>query len=246
MISEKCAHFAWYTHEVGDLFLQVEKKQLEYALSQIYGFHLVEIAQPNFAHLVNTSPISHRVFITEGDAQVWPCSLLRSSQIHLPLLNDSIDAIVLPHALESTIDPHQLLRETYRALIPEGHVVITGFNPMSTWGMWYYGARKLKGLPATERLYTISKIAEWLMLLNFQIITKEYFYYRPPILNSKIRKNLKFVESLGPRYWPLFGGGYLIVAVKRLARMKPIIPKWAQPKIWTRPIRVAKPSTRDF
>jgi len=40
----------------------------------------------------------------------------------------------MPHTLEFTNDPHQVLREVDRVLIPEGHVVILAFNP---WSLWY-------------------------------------------------------------------------------------------------------------
>ncbi|MCQ4062135.1 class I SAM-dependent methyltransferase, partial [Klebsiella pneumoniae] len=53
----------------------------------------------------------------------------------LPFESQSLDMIVLPHVLEFSEDPHQLLREVERVLMPEGRVVITGFNPMSLWGL---------------------------------------------------------------------------------------------------------------
>jgi hypothetical protein len=43
--------------------------------------------------------------------------------------------VVLPHTLELARDPHQTLREVERVLVPEGRVVITGFNPASLWGL---------------------------------------------------------------------------------------------------------------
>ena len=44
--------------------------------------------------------------------------------------------VVLPHVLEFEANPHQVLRESERVLIGEGHVVILGFNPWSLWGLW--------------------------------------------------------------------------------------------------------------
>ncbi len=49
---------------------------------------------------------------------------------------DSIDLVFLPHTLEFSADPHQVLRETERVLIPEGRVIILGFNPLSSLGLW--------------------------------------------------------------------------------------------------------------
>ena len=47
----------------------------------------------------------------------------------------SLDLVVLPHALELARDPHLTLREVERVLVPEGRVVIAGFNPASLWGL---------------------------------------------------------------------------------------------------------------
>ena len=59
----------------------------------------------------------------------------------LPFPENSLDLIVLPHALEFTSDPHQLLREVYRAMRAEGQIVISGFNPFSLFGAKRYFGR---------------------------------------------------------------------------------------------------------
>ncbi len=41
---------------------------------------------------------------------------------------------MLPHVLEFAAEPHRILREVERVLVPEGQVVIAGFNPLSLWG----------------------------------------------------------------------------------------------------------------
>jgi SAM-dependent methyltransferase len=54
----------------------------------------------------------------------------------LPFAAHSIDLVVMAHVLEFHDDPHQILREVERVLIPEGEVlIITGFNPISIWGL---------------------------------------------------------------------------------------------------------------
>ena len=60
----------------------------------------------------------------------------------LPFASQSIDLVALPHVLEFTDDPHEVLREVARVLMPEGRLIITGFNPLSLWGM-RQGMRRL-------------------------------------------------------------------------------------------------------
>ena len=53
----------------------------------------------------------------------------------LPFPANSLDLVVLPHTLELHADPQPTLREVERVLVPEGRVVISGFNPASLWGL---------------------------------------------------------------------------------------------------------------
>ena len=47
----------------------------------------------------------------------------------LALAEDSIDVVVLHHVLEFSSDPHQVLREVKRVLIPNGKLFVIGINP---------------------------------------------------------------------------------------------------------------------
>lgn len=46
----------------------------------------------------------------------------------LPFLPPALILAVLPHTLEFCADPHATLREVERVLVPEGRVVISGFE----------------------------------------------------------------------------------------------------------------------
>ena len=41
----------------------------------------------------------------------------------LPIASNSIDLLLLPHVLEFSVNPHQILREVQRVLMPDGHAV---------------------------------------------------------------------------------------------------------------------------
>ena len=60
------------------------------------------------------------------------------------------------------------------------------------------------------------------------------FYYRPPILNRQILKKLEKLEKIGSKAWPFLGGGYTVVAVKRVViPLTPIRAPWkAKQKVW--------------
>src|SRR4029079_10049253 len=59
---------------------------------------------------------------------------LRADFRDLPIASNCADLVVLPHVVEFSEDPHQILREVARVLVPEGRVVVACFNPWSLWG----------------------------------------------------------------------------------------------------------------
>ena len=59
----------------------------------------------------------------------------RRRPLQLPLASQSVDLVVLPHVLEFHAEPHEMLREADRVMMPEGQLVISGFNTASLWGL---------------------------------------------------------------------------------------------------------------
>lgn len=86
----------------------------------------------------------------------------------LPFASESIDLIILPHAFEFAENPHMILREVDRVLIPEGQVIISGFNPASLWGL-RQSIGKLTGayfLPSYAEFIGLPRLKDWLKLLT--------------------------------------------------------------------------------
>jgi SAM-dependent methyltransferase len=99
----------------------------------------------------------------------------------LPLPNNSLDALVLHHALEIADDPRGVLREAARVVAPGGRVIVCAFNPLSLWGLRRSYARiapdAFKGL----HLLTTFRLLDWLALLGFDVQgTPRYLQYGLP------------------------------------------------------------------
>ena len=89
----------------------------------------IRIRRPKSRPGVASLPSANRgLHAPEGRSTVW-CDLL-----DLPFEAQSVDLLVMPHTLEFTSDPHRLLREAERVLMPEGRLIILGFNSLSLWG----------------------------------------------------------------------------------------------------------------
>ena len=148
----------------------------------------------------------------------------------LPFDSNSLDLVVLPHALELARDPHLALREVERVLVPEGRVVIVGFNPNSLWGLrqqighWRQrlraGAPRGLFLPSAGEYMRHRRLRDWLRLLSFEVEEARFGCYRPPVSSQRWLARFEWLERLGDRWWPAFGAVYVVVAVKRVRGMR--------------------------
>ena len=144
--------------------------------------------------------------------------------------SDSLDIVILPHVLEYSLEPHQVLREVERVLIAEGHVVILGFNPWSFWNLFRVFNFWKKPAQWNSHFLAASRVIDWLTLLGFDVVQQEGYFYQLPIQNNKIVKKLGFLEKIGQRLWPKMGAGYVLVARKRVETLTPIRPRWRSQK----------------
>lgn len=142
-----------------------------------------------------------------------------------------------------TEDPHQVLREVERVLVPEGHVIITGFNPYSLWGARQYFARLGASayLPRAGRFMSLPRIKDWLKLLSFDIERGQYGCYAPSVRSERWLARWRFLEKAGDRWWPFLGAVYMLTAVKRVRGMRLVGAVWKRKE---EPQRRLAPATR--
>ena len=151
---------------------------------------------------------------------------LLANPVALPFASGSLDLVVLPHTLELSIDPHAALREVERVLVPEGSVVISGFNPFSLWGARRLVAKRTAAVPWTGHFRSAMRIRDWLTLLGFEVQGSAFGAYAPPAGSPSWLERWRFMDRAGPRWWPVLGGSYLLHGVKRVHGMRLITPQW--------------------
>ncbi|MGI9132631.1 MAG: class I SAM-dependent methyltransferase, partial [Rhodoferax sp.] len=151
----------------------------------------------------------------------------------LPFAAGILDLVVLPHTLELSADPHATLREVERVLVPEGRVVICGFNPVSLWGLRHQRARLYRKLgmdslvlPHAGDLIGYWRLRDWLRLLGFEVEIGRFGGYVPAVDSEQWLRRFDWLDRLGARWWPIFGACYFLVAVKRVRGMRLLEPGW--------------------
>ena len=225
----------WYAKYPGVWLLEEEVVLLETSLADLFGYHILQVGLNNEANSLIVSRIPHRmvmdVHFPISNQQDPPIAngkpdLLQGEPEYIPVASDSLDVLVLSHTLEFCTNPHQVLREVDRILIPEGHVVILGFNPWGLWMLWrmLFGWRKRA--PWCGRFVSVARLKDWLRLLGFDITECKRYFFRPPLAHQGIMRRLKFLDRVGCRFWPILGGAYFVVAKKRVATLTPIRPRW--------------------
>jgi SAM-dependent methyltransferase len=210
----------WFATPLGEYLLERELNYFDRAVSDIFGYNAFQLGMID-KDLLRASRIPMRCHLDAGEG-----AQLRADFHDLPIASNSTDLVVLPHVLEFSDEPHQILREVERVLLPEAHVVISGFNPRSLWGLKRV-FRSGEQYPWRGRFINLPRLKDWMALLGFEIVAGQMACYAPPCSQQKWLTRFDFMESAGDRWWPMAGGVYYLQAVKRVRGMRLITPKWS-------------------
>ncbi len=250
----------WLQTPAGHDLLAWEQGQLDAAVADVFGFHALQLGLPQVQALranrmphrwlaldealvassvSGGSPAANLVDSLNHPFKVEPWSDLNPHALQpslvcdfdaLPLDSQSLDLVVLPHALELALDPHRALSEVDRVLMPEGHVVILGFNPASLWGLRQRAGQMRRSLglgrgqplfmPRAGEFIGYRRLRDWLRLLSFDVVVARFGCYRPPLNSVHWLERTAWMDRVGERWWPVFGAVYMLVAIKRVRGMR--------------------------
>ncbi len=222
----------WLATPAGNYVRAWEQKRLDALTADIFGFNAMQIGLPQ-VHALQASRMpnkwlsdTHLPDVDDAGA-VTPVVVVHDFS-ELPFATQSLDLVVLPHVLEFAAEPHQVLREVERVLIPEGRLIVCGFNPASLWGA-RQAAGRLSGahfLPQDGEFISVPRLKDWLKLLNMEVNRGHFGCYAPPCASQKWLERFDFMEKAGDRWWPYLGAVYMVQAIKRVKGMRLIGPAW--------------------
>ncbi|MDQ8035983.1 MAG: class I SAM-dependent methyltransferase [Pedobacter sp.] len=214
----------WFASDLGQHLLQTEEQLVSLILPDLFGYHALQIGHVVETNLLAGSRIRHRCVVDVAPSSIKGLSPLQALPEQLPFANDSLDLVFVHHALDGSPSPQALLREASRVLIPEGHLLILGFNPWSLWGLWRL-FRWQAALPWLRRPLSPQRLADWLPLLDMEVVGVESACFVPPLTHATIRRRFAWLEKLGRRYWSQGGAAYVLLARKRVSCVTPIEPR---------------------
>ena len=246
----------WMQTAQGRRLLAAELRELRSTLDSVFGDYFLQIGAwggDAFLRLART----RRAGVLAEQPAPGVAIVTRAEQ--LAVATDSVDAVLLAHALETHPDPHGLLREVHRILRPEGQLIVLCFNPRGLWGLRRLAARG-RFPPGARHLIAEHRLTDWLRLLNYRVHEAEFCHYQLPLsLNGRRPAEKAGKQPLPNRRQKMREGGerllraalkrnvfaacYVLVAQKEIYPLTPVRPAWR-----TRPRLVGglvNPTTRN-
>ncbi len=211
-----------------------EQAHMDAAVVNAFGFHALQLGLPQL-HALQANRMAHRWLavqsVVEQDLNVAVALVTDFSALPFPA--NSLDLVVLPHTLDLSANPHGVLREVARVLMPEGRLVITGLNPVSLWGLRQRRSHLYRRFGVEHALVPHAgewigylRLRDWLNLLNFDIESEHFGCYRPAFLSHALLQRFAWMDAAGERWWPILGSVYMFVAIRRVRGMTLHTPLW--------------------
>lgn len=208
----------WLETPVGRYLLEREYDWFDQSVGDVFGYHAIQLGLVS-RDFLRTS----RMQLTlKAGGQGSDLAVDFSS---LPFDTGCIDLAVLPHLLEFSSNPHQVLREVERVMRPEGRIMLSGFNPFSLWGVKRLATQSVSP-PWCGNFISLARMKDWFALLGFEVAAGKMCCYIPPFDQDKWLHRFGFMEKAGDRWWPISGGVYFLVGIKRVKGVRLIMPNW--------------------
>lgn len=219
----------WLATPLGAALLKQESRVVEEVFDGIFGEYCLQLGAWGDPRQFLRHARTQRAALI-GDAPIGEGTSAVAVLHRLPVANDSVDSVLLPHTLDYSDRPHEVLREVDRVLRSDGHLVILGFRPGGLWGL----RRLIPGQgwpPGIQQLVPDRRLRDWLKLLDFRIHGITGYFFRWPVSGRRTGSSPQW-ERRGRRWWPELAACYLLSAQKRVSALTPVRPLWrTKPKV---------------
>jgi len=177
----------WYQSLLGQKTLAELDEQLSELMSEIFGYYAIEIGTLSGQHdFLEFSRIAAGFSLSNKSNS----ASVISTPEQIPIATDNVDLVIASHVLETSTEPHQVLREIDRILVPEGECILIGFNPfapsrfISKLGKQIRAGFKRKNNP--HKVWSAHRVRDWFSLLGFEVLDVQYMGFRPNLKSKKL------------------------------------------------------------
>lgn len=217
---------SWWAGSLGRALLAAESELLGEALEDVFGWELLQIGAWGGSRELLACSRTRRQTIVAAPAFPGGADIIGRPSL-LPIISDSVDAVLLPHTLEFAADQYAIVREVDRILVGEGQLLVLGFRP---WGLWGMRARASRDgfPPGMRRVLSERRVRDWLVLLGYEVVTsRSYLYCSPWSARRVAGEGSGRILRRGFTY-PFPGSAYLLKARKRVYTVTPVRPRFRE------------------
>jgi SAM-dependent methyltransferase len=208
----------WMQSDFGR-YLQVrELELLQRHYSDLPGYRLLRLGLSEDTQTLDSFKHIHRLSLHPAELNGAHGALANYSE--LPLMSETIDVMLLQHALEFSQTPRAVLAEASRVVMPGGHLLLCMFNPFGPMGVAKFPMQLFSAKPQYRfHNLRLGRLTDWLSLLNFHVEQIEHGAYNLPFGGSATERQLADKsrwEKAGEKIRLPVGNFYIIHAVKRV------------------------------
>ncbi len=226
---------AWYSTALGQYLVEQIKSRLDSVLATSFGYYAVQLGCINqSAELMQQCRINHVFRFGQGDDGQQQVLIDSSS---LPVASDSTDLVVLMHSLSQSKDPHAILREANRVLIPDGKLIIIDFNPVSFWGLRHMLQGWLDDAPWAGHYYTAGRLNDWASLLGFDQLHQFKCGFIPPFNYPNLIARSRILSKFSERWLKFSAALNILVFEKNTIPLTPIRQRWVKRQVLSPVVR---------
>jgi len=209
---------AWFNTDYGQYLLRHEQQDLMRVMPDSGAHRMMHLGVTSQQLLLGD--FNHLHSFSVGSSVKNPGNSTAITDFDaLPLPSETVDTVLLHHALEFSVFPHEVLKEASRVLKPCGHMALVVLNPSSLFGLTKWPAR-LFSSNAIWRHHSLryGRILDWLRLLNIQPISVVAGCFGWPEKYTGEQRTEGVMDRFGQKHRLPFGAYYVVVARKYVTR----------------------------
>jgi len=206
----------FYRTPLGQVARRMIRQALRRVWPDLHGMRLLGIGYPA-PFLTAISPESERTLAmmpASLGVLAWPSDsanlALLANEDEFPFADFSMDRVLLVHALETSEQAGQLLKEAWRVLAGGGRLLVVVPNRRGIWA-------RLDRTPfGSGRPYTLSQLSQLLRDELFTPVATGAALFVPPSRSRMVLRSARAWERLGARWFPTFAGVVMVEATKQI------------------------------
>jgi SAM-dependent methyltransferase len=237
----------WFKTPLGAAMLQAEERLIMRRLEHCFGDRLLQMSINDELDICVGNRLQHAFTLSPNAAAKRAQASCKFEALALP--EDSIDVVVLHHVLEFCADPHQVLREVKRVLIPNGKLFVISINPFSALAARFTLASIAGKQHFSRQSIGSHRLHDWLELLEMPTLGAQSGFHQLPINNDSFLNWQSRLANFAQKHSMPMGGVFMLEAVKQIHGITAIKPKrmaWRPELGGLRPSSMPAPSTKTI